>query len=713
MAIQFNSVDIQRVQADIAQMQNDPLRWRRGMGRDVTDTMRDAILAKRRDVVQLLLDAKANVHEPARNDQNDGHSLFLEFAARVRDFSMMALLLDRGATLGRAFCQNQLEGAVQEGDANVVESFLKGGVYPTADCLIQAVSNGAAPVAAVLVQYGADLCVAMDNLQEDYCRLSGREADLKQPQHRRAHSLLFDLAQGVDVEGGHWETLDVSGFNFVGVSVGGRPITREGLERHKVQGAEKALCTIADIEQCPDEARKSFLLARLEKAFAARGRVVQEGIVNLVSLPLAASTGQTDIVTARLAAGVDPNEGMGIGGRKLGILAAAEHGHESVIRLLAAHPKIVPESVASAFSIAQRRGLAPLAEFLASRLDVNQYNTGGLTFLHRAVAEGDLEEVKRLLQRGADVSLRTQDGEGLTPLQIAVAPGGVNMRFFEEPLEPEYIQIVELLLAQPSINPNEGGQFQASPMQRAIEAGHIEIVRVLLPRIVRDPVNGAPWYNALIHSAFSWPEWRELCDLLCSAGASCDLHWDAVGRPAKAPLLSKLLDKFPSFTTVQAHMQKVALGEMPFSKDVEDVHAIQREIGDFQAFQQKMQQEEKYGFRPSRATVAWKEEQARTQAREAEKFPEYLEKLEYLLAHGVNVQTDVADGNTACHLFLRDVDLDFIPGATEKVLDLFLKEGRLDVDAKNAAGKTLLDIAKQKKRVEAAQYIRARSKRLN
>jgi hypothetical protein len=100
--------------------------------------------------------------------------------------------------------------------------------------------------------------------------------------------MLFDFAQGIDLGPRPMHGLsmlkdfDVSGFNFVGVSLNGVPITREMLQSAGIRGAENALYTMEDIERYPDKKRRDLLNGRLERAFLLQDRVIKEGVVNLV-----------------------------------------------------------------------------------------------------------------------------------------------------------------------------------------------------------------------------------------------------------------------------------------------------------------------------------------------------------------------------------------------------------------------------------------------
>ena len=87
----------------------------------------------------------------------------------------------------------------------------------------------------------------------------------------------------------------------------------------------------------------------------------------------------------------------------------------------------------------------------------------GFTPVHIAVVRNDARIVKRLLDHGAAINVRTHS-DGKTPLMIAAAPG------FEE--------MVEILLsrgADPSIV-DSGGK---SPLERAVECHRSGVAEIL------------------------------------------------------------------------------------------------------------------------------------------------------------------------------------------------------------------------------------------
>lgn len=217
--------------------------------------------------------------------------------------------------------------------------------------------------------------------------------------------------------------LDVSGFNFVGVSVDGHPVTREMLVKKGLEigfkGAKDAIVTKNDISKVEDESRRDKLLIRLEKKCREQGKVIsKEGIINLVPIYESASRGDDALVKLRLEAGVDPNEITEMNWDAMGypIVAAVKHGHLEIVKLLARHPEIDLKVRYQALLIAEDSNLSEIVKFLKPLHTVNDLNMNGNTLLHHAVMKMDFDEVGNLLALGADPN--QVDNIGRPPHQI-------------------------------------------------------------------------------------------------------------------------------------------------------------------------------------------------------------------------------------------------------------------------------------------------------
>lgn len=112
----------------------------------------------------------------------------------------------------------------------------------------------------------------------------------------------------------------------------------------------------------------------------------------------------------------------------------------------------------------------PLKVILAKAkdIDINLADDRGNTALHNAVREGRIENVKVLLEAGADFSLK--DGNGLSPLLlISKKRDGVRT---------EYCNTARLLIEY-GADINEKDQYGQSVINNAIRSGNKELVKLL------------------------------------------------------------------------------------------------------------------------------------------------------------------------------------------------------------------------------------------
>ena len=324
-------------------------------------------------------------------------------------------------------------------------------------------------------QHLQELVAKRDELENSYVKMA---------------KLLFDHAAGIDLSaeehgsfsGGEYgglttlKNININAFNFVGVSIAGHPVTREMLIKRDLKGAEKSLVCLKDLEELKDADRKNDLQHRIDDTIKQKcGSINQDGIVNLIPLIAAVKRNDVASVKARLQAGMDPNDSEGY--EKLPpIYYAALNGNEEIIEILRSHPKFNIKTLADAIKIAQSTGKHQIAEKLMGSQDINQLDDKGLTLLHRAVEAGDVDQVKKLIAKGANVNLGGSDG---LPLHIA-AEKSYDKHYFGRP-SPNHISIIKILLdsgAEPDALSRYGDE---TALDYAGNAGSFEAVKLLLP----------------------------------------------------------------------------------------------------------------------------------------------------------------------------------------------------------------------------------------
>jgi ankyrin repeat protein len=179
--------------------------------------------------------------------------------------------------------------------------------------------------------------------------------------------------------------------------------------------------------------------------------IVATGIAR--SLVVLATYGDLDAATTMLTAkpslADDPDA----------LAAAAENGHEAIVRLILRHQPRLAERVAVA---ARSRDLT---EFLFQHgMDPNLAGWLGVTPLHRFARQGDVEKAAIFLDHGTDLDARDEE--------FCTTPLGYAARAGKRPM-------VEFLLRRGAKLTVPGALAWSTPMALAAHYGHDEIVGVL------------------------------------------------------------------------------------------------------------------------------------------------------------------------------------------------------------------------------------------
>lgn len=139
----------------------------------------------------------------------------------------------------------------------------------------------------------------------------------------------------------------------------------------------------------------------------------------------------------------------------------------------------------------------------------------GMTALHLAAKQGDIEEVKRLLDQGA--ALETRDKAGSTPLHWAVYTG----RY----------EIVKFLIAEGAdVNAEDG--WHSTPLLRATEWGHKDVVQLVIAKGANVKV-GNKLGETPLHAAAA-RGYKDIAQVLIANGADVNANLNEGGTPLHA-----------------------------------------------------------------------------------------------------------------------------------------------------------------------------------
>lgn len=228
--------------------------------------------------------------------------------------------------------------------------------------------------------------------------------------------------------------------------------------------AQYALCTIVlvSLVSCASSEPPKLNAGTAKQFLKLRGYNYDEQ-----SFLAAAKANDAAAINAFLAAGMDPNtkDQSSLG---TPLISAAAHGDIEIVRSLLNGGANVNERDRGGNTALLRALETPhddVAELLLAQqsVDLNAQGLSGLTVLMRYVGRDREEMVRKMLERGANVSL--QDNDGDTALHNGARRGNVN--------------ILRLLLGK-GADPNVKNKVGGTPLMWAAVFGHSDAVRVLL-----------------------------------------------------------------------------------------------------------------------------------------------------------------------------------------------------------------------------------------
>nr|XP_058942638.1 putative ankyrin repeat protein RF_0381 [Pocillopora verrucosa] len=270
--------------------------------------------------------------------------------------------------------------------------------------------------------------------------------------------------------------------------LGARLIVQSSENSDVHQSAVKhTLSILEDMNSFADNNTQSIPLPATETSDMKGGVSVETSGCN--SLHCAAMGGNEAIIETLLSSGLDINSRSNDGTTPL--MMAAATGQEKTVDLLlskGADPHLKNFMGRNLLHAAAEGGNSSIVmRALSCDIDINSKDDCSATPLIIAVKQNHIEIVKYLLQKGADISLTTEDKKR-NALHIASQEGSVA--------------VIEMLLSY-DLRPDSRDGKGNTPLARAAACGHIEAVNCLLKHGADPLLKGQDGRNLLHFAAQS------------------------------------------------------------------------------------------------------------------------------------------------------------------------------------------------------------------
>jgi ankyrin repeat protein len=295
--------------------------------------------------------------------------------------------------------------------------------------LSYAQQNNQIEIFKLLIENGINIKKALKFNYEKFCEIkkacgeNNEKFNGEYDKYTAMTKFFLDHTFGVDLNNLSLLPNNIAEFKVLGLSLKGKVIDLSTLEELQLKGADEAILHRLDIEKIEDLNRRNHLIELFDEAIikngSKNGPMTTNEIVNFAPLKAAVKSNQKDIVEQRLLYGASPNEKIKSSKIKAQSLIefAANNNFNDIVKLLAHDSSIDGSTLLTVLNWAEREKKEEIIKILTPlHTNINEKDKEGITALHNAISNRNLERIEYLVQNGASLSI--ENNHTFTPLDI-------------------------------------------------------------------------------------------------------------------------------------------------------------------------------------------------------------------------------------------------------------------------------------------------------
>ncbi len=425
-------------------------------------------------------------------------------------------------------------------------------------------------------------------------------------------------------------------------------------------------------------------LEKVKSIYAGGANIDERDQINWTPLFWAASGGQSDIVEFLTGNGADVNARGELGTTPLH--QAARSGSKELVTLLLSKGANV--NAGSEFGsdtplhCASGAGHRAVVELLiANGADIEARNGKGRTPVFAASTNGDVETVDFLIAKGADINMRDRNGRsalmqategGHSETVALLRQHGAKETLHDAVVGPGKLTMLKRLISEGcDINARDSGG--RTPLFLAVRFGHKDMVEILINEGADVNIAPNPWTPLILALRLGR---KEIAAILVEEGADITAQ-DLVGHTAVGIATGKGYTEIVELLSARAR-------QLDLQKEIMTIRDYVA-LGDAEKIKTLIAAGQDVNTKSKNGAVAL----------HGAAWSGHREIAELLIQNGadVNIQSDSGTPlRTAC---LR---------GKKEIVELLLANGA-DINVKDNAGKTALDIARQREHTEIVELL--------